>query len=68
MRIRRALPEELPTIHQLIRAPALYELAPEMAQATPEQLRESFYSDAPNVFCDVVETDQRGWLVSRCGS
>jgi GNAT superfamily N-acetyltransferase len=29
-----------------------------MAQATPEQLRDSFFTDTPNVFCDVVETDQ----------
>jgi len=38
---------------------ALYERALEMARATPEQLRESFFSAAPNVFCDLVESDQR---------
>jgi L-amino acid N-acyltransferase YncA len=59
VRIRRAVPEDLPTIHQLIRDLALYERALEKARATPEQLRESFFSDAPNVFCDLVETDQR---------
>ena len=58
MRIRRAVPEDLPTIHQLIRDLALYERALEMARATPEQLRDSFFPDTPNVFCDVVETDQ----------
>jgi|ERR1039458_3786245 GNAT superfamily N-acetyltransferase len=58
MRIRRAVPEDQPTIHQLIRDLALYERALEMAQATPEQLRDSFFTDTPNVFCDVVETDQ----------
>lgn len=58
MRIRRAVPDDLPTIHQLIRELALYEQALEMARATPKQLRESFFSDSPNVFCDLVETDQ----------
>ena len=59
MRIRRAVLEDVPTIHQLIRDLALYERSPEKARATPEQLQESFFSDAPNVFCDLVETDQR---------
>jgi GNAT superfamily N-acetyltransferase len=59
MRIRRALSEDLPIIDQLIRDLALYERALEMARATPEQLRDGFFSDAPNVFCDLVETDQR---------
>jgi len=59
MRIRRSVPDDLPTIYQLIRDLALYERAPEMARATPEQLRASFFSDAPNVFCDLVETDER---------
>jgi GNAT superfamily N-acetyltransferase len=59
MRIRRALPEDLPIIDELIRDLALYERALEMARATPEQLRDGFFSDAPNVFCDLVETDQR---------
>ena len=59
MRIRRAVAEDVPTIHQLVRDLALYERALEMARATPEQLRESFFSAAPNVFCDLVESDQR---------
>jgi GNAT superfamily N-acetyltransferase len=58
MRIRRAVPEDVPTIHQLIRDLALYERALEMACATPEQLHSSLFSDAPNVFCDLVETDE----------
>lgn len=58
MRIRRAVIEDLPDIHQLIRDLALYERALEMARATPEQLRESLFSDAPNVFCDLVENDE----------
>jgi len=59
VRIRRAISEDLLTIHQLIRDLALYERALEMAQATPEQIRDSFFSDAPIVFCDLVENDDR---------
>ena len=59
MRIRRAVPDDVPTIHQLIRDLALYERALERARATPEQIRESFFSDDPSVFCDLVETDER---------
>ena len=58
MRIRRAVLEDVPTIHELIRGLALYERALEMARATPEQLRENFFADVPNVFCDLVETDE----------
>ncbi len=28
-----------------------------MARATPEQIRASFFSDAPNDFCYLVKTD-----------
>jgi len=58
VRIRRAVLEDVSTIHGLIRDLALYERALEMARATPEQLRENFFADAPNVFCDLVETDE----------
>ncbi|HUZ40182.1 MAG TPA: GNAT family N-acetyltransferase [Acidimicrobiales bacterium] len=58
MRIRRAVSEDVPAIHQLIRGLALYERALEMARATPDQLHESFFSEIPNVFCDLVETDE----------
>jgi GNAT superfamily N-acetyltransferase len=53
------VPEDLLTIHRLIRDLALYERALEMAQATPEQIRDSFFCDAPIVFCDLVENDDR---------
>jgi GNAT superfamily N-acetyltransferase len=59
VRIRRAVPEDVPIIHQLIRDLALYERELESARATPEQLRESFFSNSPAVFCDLVETDER---------
>lgn len=58
MRIRPAVPEDVPTVRQLIRDLATYERAPDSAQATDEQLRESFFAKAPSVFCDLVETDQ----------
>ena len=58
MTIRRAVVEDVPTIHQLIRDLALYERALEKARATPDELREGFFSEAPNVFCDLVETDE----------
>ncbi len=58
MRIRRAVPADVPIIHQLIRDLALYERALEMARATPAQLHESLFSDSPNVFCDLAETDE----------
>jgi GNAT superfamily N-acetyltransferase len=57
MRIRRAVPEDVPTIHQLIRDLAQYERLLESARVTPQQLLESFFSESPNVFCDLVETD-----------
>jgi GNAT superfamily N-acetyltransferase len=53
------VPEDVPIIHQLIRDLALYERELESARATPEQLRESFFSNSPAVFCDLVETDER---------
>ena len=56
MRIRRAMPEDVPTIHQLIRDLAHYERELESARATPQQLHDSFFSDSPDVFCDLVET------------
>jgi GNAT superfamily N-acetyltransferase len=59
MKIRRAVPEDVSTIHQLIRDLAQYERALELARATPEQIQQSFFSDAPNVFCDLVETDEQ---------
>jgi GNAT superfamily N-acetyltransferase len=36
---------------------ALYEKAPDEAKATREQIIESFFSDDPKVFCEIVEVD-----------
>ncbi|HEY5267501.1 MAG TPA: GNAT family N-acetyltransferase [Acidimicrobiales bacterium] len=43
---------------QLIKDLALYEKSVERAKATTEQLEQSFFCDAPNVFCDLVESDE----------
>lgn len=58
MKIRRAAPEDLETMSQLIKDLALYEKSVELATATIEQLHQSFFCDAPNVFCELVESDE----------
>lgn len=58
MRIRRAVADDLETIHELIRELALYERELEKARATREQLRENFFCDSPNVVCELAETDE----------
>jgi GNAT superfamily N-acetyltransferase len=57
MRIRRAVQADLEVLAVFIRDLAHYERALELARATPDQLRESFFCEAPQVFCDLVETD-----------
>ena len=58
MRIRRAVEPDLEVIATLIRDLARYERASEMAQATTQQLRESLFGAAPQVFCELVEDDE----------
>jgi GNAT superfamily N-acetyltransferase len=58
MRIRRAVEADLETLHAFIRDLAHYERALELAQATEEQLRQSFFGESPQVYCDFVETDE----------
>jgi len=58
VKIRRAAPEDLETMSQLIKDLALYEKSVELATATIEQLHQSFFCDAPNVFCELVESDE----------
>lgn len=57
MEIRRALESDLEVIATLIRELASYERALELAQATTQQLRESFFGDSPQVFCELIEDD-----------
>jgi GNAT superfamily N-acetyltransferase len=57
MKIRRAGIDDVTEILALIYELALYEKAPDEAKATREQIIESFFSDDPKVFCDIVEVD-----------
>lgn len=57
MRIRRAREADLEILAEFIRDLARYERALELARATPEQLRRSFFGASPQVYCDLVETD-----------
>lgn len=58
MKIRRAVEADLETLDRFIRELAQYERAGDAAQATREQLRASFFEDAPRVYCDFVENDE----------
>lgn len=57
MKIRRAEGADLEVLAQFIRDLAHYERSLDLAQATPEQLRASFFGPAPQVYCDLVEAD-----------
>ena len=57
MQIRPAAIADTDEILALIYELALYEKAPDEAKATREQIIESFFSDDPKVFCDLVEVD-----------
>jgi len=58
MIIRRAREEDIDVLDRFIHALADYERAPELAQATREQLRLSFFGPSAQVYCDFVETDE----------
>jgi len=58
MLIRRARESDHEVLEAFIRDLAHYERAGELAQATPEQLRQGFFGPSPQVFCDIVETDE----------
>ena len=55
MNIRPARPDEAPLIQELIHELAVYEKAPESAQATLAQISGAFFAEHPAVFCDMVE-------------
>lgn len=57
MTIRPATIEDTDEILALIYELALYEKAPEEAKASREQIIESFFTDNPKVFCEIVEVD-----------
>ena len=57
MNIRPARVEEAPLIQELIQELALYEKAPESAQATLAHITGAFFVEHPAVFCEMVEDD-----------
>ncbi len=57
MSIRPATINDTDQILAMIYELALYEKAPEEAKATREQIIESFFSEDPKVFCEIVEVD-----------
>ena len=57
MKIRRAVGADLDILVQFIRELAHYEGSLDLAQATRGQLRESFFGPTPQVYCDLIETD-----------
>ena len=48
---------DLDVLAQFIRELARYERALDLAQATSDQLRTSFFGPTPRVFCDLIESD-----------
>ena len=58
MSIRPANINDTDEILAMIYELALYEKAPDEAKATREQIIESFFSDDPKVFCEIVEVDR----------
>ena len=58
MVIRPALPHEAPLIQELIHELAVFEKAPESAQASLADIEGAFFATHPAVFCDLVEDDQ----------
>jgi GNAT superfamily N-acetyltransferase len=63
MSIRPATIDDTDEILAMIYELALYEKAPEEAKATREQIIESFFSESPKVFCEIVET---GGAIAGC--
>ncbi|TCN30582.1 L-amino acid N-acyltransferase YncA [Kribbella orskensis] len=55
-RIRRARPDDVPAIVDLVYGLAEYERAPQECRLTAEQLQTALFGDKPAVFCHVAET------------
>lgn len=55
--IRPARIEDTDEILAMIYELAVYEKAPEEAQATVDQIHQSFFGENPKVFCNIVEQD-----------
>ena len=54
-RIRRARPDDVPAIVDLVYGLAEYERAPQECRLTAEQLQTALFGDKPAVFCHVAE-------------
>lgn len=54
-RVRRARPDDVPAIVELVYGLAEYERAPDECKLTAEQLETAFFGDSPKVFCHVAE-------------
>lgn len=55
-RIRRARPDDVPAIVDLVYGLAEYERAPQECRLTGEQLQTALFGEKPAVFCHVAET------------
>jgi GNAT superfamily N-acetyltransferase len=56
-RVRRARPDDVPAIVDLVYGLAEYERAPDECKLTAGQLETALFGDAPKVFCHVAEHD-----------
>jgi diamine N-acetyltransferase len=55
--VRAARPNDVKTVFEMISALADYERLLHEVEATPEQVAEALFGDAPRVFCDLAEID-----------
>ncbi|MCC4585843.1 GNAT family N-acetyltransferase [Xanthomonas melonis] len=56
-RIRTATPDDVPLLHELITALAVYEREPEAVKAGPDDLRASLFGDAATAHALICEQD-----------
>jgi GNAT superfamily N-acetyltransferase len=56
-RIRRARPDDVPAIVDLVYGLAEYERAPDECRLTADQLQTALFGESPAVFCHVAELD-----------
>ncbi len=54
-RVRRARPDDVPALVELVYGLAEYERAPDECKLTAEQLETALFGEAPKVFCHVAE-------------
>jgi GNAT superfamily N-acetyltransferase len=54
-RVRRARPDDVPALVELVYGLAEYERAPDECKLTADQLETALFGEAPKVFCHVAE-------------